>query len=106
MPHLECVDRVMKLPVVEMALAQSADVYNKVKTSNGVIAWTLGTAEATVSRALETAAPVARMLEQPISSVDSTLCKGLSIVQDKLPFVNEPPHQVRNLLHTSRPFHP
>jgi hypothetical protein len=31
MPHLECVDKVTKLPVVEMLVNQTSELYDKVK---------------------------------------------------------------------------
>ncbi|XP_047113984.1 lipid storage droplets surface-binding protein 2 [Schistocerca piceifrons] len=93
-PRLECVDRVRTLPVVEMALNQSADMYNRVKGSNSVINWTLSTAEATVNKAMEHAAPLAKKLEQPIQMVDGTLCKGLSLVEERLPIIKEQPQQI------------
>jgi hypothetical protein len=95
--HLECVDKIYKLPVVEMACNQSVGMYKKMKEANGVLEWTLSTAEATILKAVEQAAPIAKKLEQPIHAVDQTLCKAIAIVEEKLPFVKEPPSSVSSL---------
>ncbi|CAG2058479.1 unnamed protein product [Timema podura] len=96
-PHLECVDRVWKLPVVESAWNQSADLYGRVKGYNGMLNWTLSTAEATMQKAIEQAAPIAapiaKKFESPIHYVDQTLCKGINLVEEKVPIVKEPPQQ-------------
>jgi hypothetical protein len=97
LPHLECVDKMWKIPLIEMAWNQSAGMYGKVKEANGVFNWTLSTAEATVLKAIEQAAPIAKKLEQPIHAVDQTLCKGIKIVEEKLPLVKEPPSHVSSL---------
>jgi hypothetical protein len=102
MPHLECVDKIWKIPLVEMAWNQSAGMYGKVKEANGVFNWTLSAAEATVLKAVEHAAPIARKLEQPIHTVDQTLCKGIAIVEEKLPLVKEPPAHVSSLTTSSQ----
>nr|CAD7432372.1 unnamed protein product [Timema monikensis] len=100
-PHLECVDRVWKLPVVESAWNQSADLYCRVKGYNGMLNWTLSTAEATMQKAIEQAAPIAapiaKKFESPIHYVDQTLCKGINLVEEKVPIVKEPPQQPSNL---------
>ncbi|XP_063226691.1 lipid storage droplets surface-binding protein 2-like isoform X2 [Bacillus rossius redtenbacheri] len=94
LPHLQCVERVWKLPVVERAWSQSSGLYGRVKGCNGVVSWTLSAAEASFLRALQQASPLARRLEQPISSVDQTLCKGLDLVEERLPIVKEQPEQI------------
>jgi len=94
LPHLECMDKIWKIPLVEMAWNQSAEMYGKVKGAHEVFNWTLSTAEAAVLKAIEQAAPIAKKLEQPIHAVDQTLCKGIEIVEEKLPLVKEPPSHV------------
>lgn len=94
LPHLECMDKIWKIPLVEMAWNQSAGMYGKVKGAHEVFNWTLSTAEAAVLKAVEQAAPIAKKLEQPIHAVDQTLCKGIKIVEEKLPLVKEPPSHI------------
>jgi len=94
LPHLECIDKIWKIPFVEMAWNQSAEMYGKVKEANEVLNWTLSTAEAAVLKAIEQATPIAKKLEQPIHAVDQTLCKGIEIVEEKLPLVKEPPSHI------------
>ncbi|XP_067011089.2 lipid storage droplets surface-binding protein 2 [Anabrus simplex] len=98
LPHLESVDRVKKIPLVEAALNQSSGMYEKVKGSNSLINWTLSTAESTMQKAMDQAtpyaAPIAKRLETPINIMDQTFCKGLTMVENKLPIVKEPPQQI------------
>ncbi|GFG38548.1 hypothetical protein Cfor_09664 [Coptotermes formosanus] len=94
LPHLECIDKIWKIPLVEMAWNQSAGMYGKVKEAHEVFNWTLSTAEAAVLKAAEQAAPIAKKLEQPIHAVDQTLCRGIEIVEEKLPLVKEPPSHI------------
>lgn len=93
-PHLECIDKIWKIPLVEMAWNQSAEMYGKLKEAHEVFNWTLSTAEAAVLKGIEQAAPIAKKLEQPIHAVDQTLCKGIEIVEEKLPLVKEPPSHI------------
>ncbi|XP_046392072.1 lipid storage droplets surface-binding protein 1-like isoform X2 [Ischnura elegans] len=93
-PQLECVQRISKIPIVELMWNQTTGMYEKVKGSNSVVNWTLSSAEATVHKAIQTAAPVARKFEQPIHKVDETLCKGLNTLEEKVPIMKEKPEQV------------
>lgn len=93
-PHLECVDKIYNIPMVEAACIQSADMYKKVKEASGILKWTLSTAEETILKAVEQTAPIAKKLEQPIHAMDRTLCKAIAIVEEKLPLVKEPPSTV------------
>nr|CAD7598902.1 unnamed protein product [Timema genevievae] len=92
--NMESVARISKLPVVEQSLNAASNIYGKVKDSNSVIRWTLNTAESTVNKAIETAAPVTSRLEGPIKKVDTLLCSSLDFVESKVPAVKLPPQQI------------
>ena len=94
-PHLESLDKIMSIPLIEMTWNQSVGLYGKVKESNSLFNWTLSTAEAAVLKAAEQAYPLAKKLEQPLSAVDQTVVKGIEIVENKLPLIKEPPSHVR-----------
>ena len=94
MPQIQVIGKLREIPLVECAYNTSTDVYNKVKGSNGLITWTLQSAEGAFMTALGVVAPVATKLQQPILVVDDTLCKGLDVSQEKVPIVKEPPAQV------------
>lgn len=94
MPHLESLDRVMKLPVVEAAYNQGVGVYGKVKGANSLFNWALSTAEATVQIALTTATPLVQKLDRPLQTVDQGLVRGLDIVEARIPIVKEQPQQI------------
>lgn len=94
LPHLEVMDRLWRLPMVESAWNTSAGMYGYVKNYHPVSNWTLSTAEGAVQMAVHTIAPVAKKFESPIHAVDEKLCKGLDILEKKVPLVKESPQQV------------
>ncbi|CAH1408359.1 unnamed protein product [Nezara viridula] len=94
MPQIHVIGKLKEIPLVECAYNTSTDVYKKVKESNGLLEWTLQSAEGAFMTALEVVAPVANKLQQPIQVVDDTLCKGLDVLQEKVPIVKEPPAQI------------
>lgn len=94
LPHMEVMDRLWRLPMVESAWNTSAGMYGYVKNYHPVSNWTLSTAEGAVQMAVQTIAPVAKKFESPIHVVDEKLCKGLDILEQKVPLVKETPQQV------------
>lgn len=98
LPHLEVFNRVLELPVVEMALSKSAETYSKLKDSHWLVHWALTTAESSFEsatrQAVPIAAPIARKLENPIHFVDHTLCLGLDKIEQRVPMVKEKPEQI------------
>lgn len=94
LPHMEVVDRIWRLPVMESAWNTSHNLYDRVKNANGLAHWTLSTAEGAVYMAVETIAPVAHRLSTPIHVVDMKLCQGLDLIEQKVPMVKEQPQQI------------
>lgn len=94
MPHMEVVERLWRLPVMESAWNTSQGLYERVKNAHGLAHWTLSTAEGAVHRAVETIAPVANKFATPIHVVDMKLCQGLDILEQKVPVVKEQPAQM------------
>lgn len=98
LPHLKVFNRVMELPIVELALVKSAETYSRVKGSHQLMHWALSTAESSISTAttvaIPIAVPIAKRLESPINFVDNTLCFGLDKIEEKVPLVKEKPAQV------------
>lgn len=90
-PHMEVIDKLWKLPVMEYALSTSYNLYDRVKTSHDVLNWTFSTAEGAVQKAFEHVAPVTMKFEQPIHAVDEKLCQGLNKLEEKLPIVKQQP---------------
>lgn len=97
-PHLEVLDRVMEIPVVQTAIEQTGKTYSYLKGSHHLINWALDYAEAGLHYAKEKATPIsiaaAKKFEGQINTVDQKLCEGLNIVQEKVPMMNEPPQEV------------
>ncbi|XP_026848389.1 lipid storage droplets surface-binding protein 2 isoform X3 [Drosophila persimilis] len=96
LPHLESLERIIKLPVVNAAWDKSQDVYGKVKGKNRVFEWALTAAEDCVTRAVTTAAPYVTKLDRPISFVDQTLVKGIDKLEVKAPIIKDTPQEIYN----------
>ncbi|XP_075154806.1 lipid storage droplet-2 isoform X1 [Haematobia irritans] len=96
LPHLESLERIIKLPVVGAAWDKSQDVYGKVKGKNRVFNWALNAAEDCVSRAVTTAAPIVCKLDRPIQYVDQTLVKGIDKLEVKAPIIKDTPQEIYN----------
>ncbi|XP_052857614.1 lipid storage droplets surface-binding protein 2 isoform X3 [Drosophila gunungcola] len=96
LPHLESLERIIKLPVVNAAWDKSQDVYGKVKGKNRVFEWALTAAEDCVTRAVTTAAPFVTKLDRPIAYVDQTLVKGIDKLEVKAPIIKDTPQEIYN----------
>ncbi|EDV91941.1 lipid storage droplets surface-binding protein 2 isoform X1 [Drosophila grimshawi] len=94
LPHLESLERIIKLPVVNAAWDKSQDVYGKVKGKNRVFNWALNAAEDCVARAVTTAAPIVNRLDRPIAYVDQTLVKGIESLEVKAPIIKDTPQEI------------
>ena len=94
LPHLESLERIIKLPVVGAAWDKGQDVYGKVKGNNRVFNWALSAAEDCVTRAVTTAAPIVSKLDRPIQYVDQTLVKGIDKLEVKAPIIKDTPQEI------------
>lgn len=97
-PHLEVLDRVRNIPIVQSAIEKTGSTYSYVKDSHHLINWALNYAEAGLHYATATAAPIAvpiaKKFEGSINTVDQKLCQGLDIVEQKVPIVKQPPTKI------------
>ncbi|XP_071455636.1 lipid storage droplets surface-binding protein 1-like isoform X2 [Hetaerina americana] len=91
LPRMESVNRISKIPIVESVWGVATGFYGKVKESNSVVSWTLSHAEVVSTAAI---GPVASRLETPLHAVDSMLCKGIDMVEEKVPAIKMPPSQM------------
>lgn len=66
--------------------------------------WSLDTAEQSLAIATATARPAIFALNGPITTIDQLLCKGIDIVEQRVPAVHLPPHLVSLLLSLSVKF--
>ncbi|KAH9369917.1 hypothetical protein HPB48_000490 [Haemaphysalis longicornis] len=83
------VDRVTSLPVVVSALDTAKQSYNHVKDINGLLGYTLSTAEKSAAYAVGHSRPLLEKLARPISYVDSLACKGLDRIEQSYPAVKQ-----------------
>lgn len=56
--------------------------------------WSLDTAEHSLAIATATAKPAFFALNGPITTIDQLLCKGIDIVEERVPAVHLPPYAV------------
>lgn len=109
LPHLESLDRMLKLPVVDATWQQTQNVYGRVKDYNPLLTWALGTAEDVVHRAVTISAPLVQKLDRPLQLVDQTLVKGIDKLEVNAPIIKEQPQEIYNqaksrVLETVKPY--
>lgn len=109
LPHLESLDRMLKLPVVDATWQQTQNVYGRVKDYNPLLSWALGTAEDVVHRAVTISAPLVHKLDRPLQLVDQTLVKGIDKLEVNAPIIKEQPQEIYNqakskVLETVKPY--
>ncbi|XP_011497754.1 PREDICTED: lipid storage droplets surface-binding protein 1 [Ceratosolen solmsi marchali] len=90
--QLESVARISNFPIVESGIGIAGTVYEKIKRSNSLMNWGLETAEQSLAMATASAVPAIMALNLPISTIDQMLCKGIDIVEQRVPAVHLPPH--------------
>lgn len=93
-PQLDCVVRVQNIPLVENGIKTAENIYNRVKTSNGLFNWYFNTIETVGANALETFMPVVQLAEGPLTRIDQVVCKGLDLVEQRVPGVYLPPEMM------------
>ncbi|XP_058798105.1 lipid storage droplets surface-binding protein 1 isoform X2 [Phymastichus coffea] len=94
--QLESVARISNLPIVESGINIAGNVYRRIKRSNSLIDWGLDTAETSLASAMATATatalPAMIVLNGPIMTIDHLLCKGIDMVEQRVPAIHLPPH--------------
>lgn len=94
--HLQSIDRVLKLPVVDATWQQTQNVYGRVKDYNPLLNWAFGTAEDVVHRAVTISAPLVHKFDRPLQLVDQTLVKGIDRIESTAPIIKEQPQEIYN----------
>ncbi|CAN7943026.1 unnamed protein product [Ixodes hexagonus] len=82
-------DRISNLPAVVTALGSAKQSYNYVKDRNGLLGYTLSTAERSAAYAIEHSLPLLGLLSGPGQYVDSLACKGLDKIENSYPEVKK-----------------
>lgn len=95
-PHLKAVDRISRIPVFESGYNYATILYNRIKKSNGLVTWSLNSAEAGVMLAIEITLPAVSYFEAPLHTVDNILCLSLDLVEERVPAINYPPDVIFN----------
>ncbi|XP_065215162.1 lipid storage droplets surface-binding protein 1 isoform X2 [Planococcus citri] len=94
LPNLVAVQRISNLPIIKSSLDTATSIYIKVKKSNRLIEWSLGTAEATVTIAIDLTKPGIVMLDGPIHLIDEILCKSLDMMEEAVPIIKSEPDKL------------
>ncbi|XP_032295205.1 lipid storage droplets surface-binding protein 1 isoform X1 [Drosophila virilis] len=89
--HMEAIDRITSIPLVESSVKRVEHIYDKVKNNNRLFSWYFETAEATISAAYDTVQPAVKLFEMPIKRLDNMMCKSLDILEQRIPLVYLPP---------------
>ncbi|KAH8241335.1 hypothetical protein KR032_008265, partial [Drosophila birchii] len=92
--HLEAIDRIGSIPLVETSVKRVENIYGKVKNNNRLFSWYFETAEATISAAYDTVQPAVKLFEPSIRRLDNVMCKSLDILEQRIPLVYLPPEMM------------
>lgn len=92
--HLESVDRIGSIPIVENSIKRAEVIYNRMKNTNRFISWYFETAESTIFAALESVQPAVKIFEAPLKRLDGIMCKSLDILEQRMPLVYLPPEMM------------
>lgn len=94
LPRMESISRFGSIPVVETGIKTAGKVYQKVKTSNGLLNWGFETAESITYALVDSLRPAAKLIEGPLHQLDSFMCKSLNLVEQKVPSMYLPPEMM------------
>lgn len=92
--RMESIARFGSIPVVETGIKTAGTIYHKVKTSNGLFNWGFETVEAVTYAFVDSFRPAAKLIEGPLHSLDSFMCKSLDFVEQKVPSMYLPPEMM------------
>lgn len=83
------IDRVFKIPVINLAITVGFSQYDKLKSSNVTVGEVMTKAEGWAAYLWQKVQPIVEKLQDPINKADRLACNTLDYVEDKL-------HQVSN----------
>lgn len=102
LPQMESLSRFSSIPVVETGIKTAGSVYERVKTSNGLLTWGFETAESLTYALIDSLRPATKMIQGPLHQLDSIMCKSLDLVEQKVPSMYLPPEMVRLMVRHER----
>uniref|UniRef100_A0A182K0S5 Lipid storage droplets surface-binding protein 1 n=1 Tax=Anopheles christyi TaxID=43041 RepID=A0A182K0S5_9DIPT len=94
LPQMESLSRFSSIPVVETGIKTAGCVYERVKTSNGLLTWGFETAESLTYALIDSLRPATKMIQGPLHQLDSIMCKSLDLVEQKVPSMYLPPEMM------------
>uniref|UniRef100_A0A182VYP4 Lipid storage droplets surface-binding protein 1 n=1 Tax=Anopheles minimus TaxID=112268 RepID=A0A182VYP4_9DIPT len=94
LPQMESLSRFSSIPVVETGIKTAGSVYERVKTSNGLLTWGFETAESLTYALIDSLRPATKMIQGPLHQLDSIMCKSLDLVEQKVPSMYLPPEMM------------
>lgn len=94
LPQMESLSRFSSIPVVETGIKTAGSVYERVKTSYGLLTWGFETAESLTYALIDSLRPATKMIQGPLHQLDSIMCKSLDLVEQKVPSMYLPPEMM------------
>ncbi|XP_043499172.1 lipid storage droplets surface-binding protein 1-like isoform X1 [Polistes fuscatus] len=92
--QFESITKLSNLPIVESSIYIAGHVYKRIKNANVLMNWSLDAAETSLSLAAASAKPAIFTFNGPITTIDQLLCKGIDIVEQRVPAVHIPPQHM------------
>lgn len=93
-PLMQVIPRITSVPLVDSGLTIAKRVYQRVKSSNRLLNRGFETAETITYAFSEAMVPVLVLIEKPLNLIDNIMCKGVSIVERKMPSMFLPPEMM------------
>lgn len=91
---IKTIDRLSELPVVNSALSNVTDYYEKVKEKNVLLRTSFNLAELSVKTMAFAATPITTLCKKPIDTVDSYLCDKVEKLETSYPLIAKPTDQL------------
>ncbi|KAI4503469.1 hypothetical protein M0802_001691 [Mischocyttarus mexicanus] len=92
--QFESITKLSNLPIVESSIHIAGHVYKRIKSVNVLMNWSLDAAETSLALAAASAKPAIFTFNGPITTIDQLLCKGIDIVEQRVPAVHIPPQHM------------
>ncbi|XP_015187603.1 PREDICTED: uncharacterized protein LOC107072304 [Polistes dominula] len=92
--QFESITKLSNLPIVESGIHIAGHVYKRIKSANVLMNWSLDAAETSLALAAASAKPAICTFNGPITTIDQLLCKGIDIVEQRVPAVHIPPQHM------------
>lgn len=91
---IKTIDRLSEIPVVNSALTNVTDMYEKAKEKNVLLRTSFNLAELSFKTMAFAATPITSLVRKPILSVDNYLCEKVDELEHTYPSISKPTEQI------------